>query len=192
MDKKELLELIKTGEGYTLEFKENIGSNLGKEICAFANAKGGKIVLGVKDDGLIKGRILSNSDKSRIQDIARNMNPQFRVGIEQIDNLAVVDIPIGANKPYSINGHCFLRIGTNSQQLNRDEIKEFFQDEGLIPFDERLNKEFDINKDFNKTAYANFLKRSKISVDLSATKLLANIGFIKNNRMTNTGVLFFC
>jgi len=31
MDKKELLELIKTGEGLTLEFKESVSSNLGRE-----------------------------------------------------------------------------------------------------------------------------------------------------------------
>ncbi|MBI5002424.1 ATP-binding protein [Candidatus Woesearchaeota archaeon] len=58
MDKKTLLDLMRCGEGLTLEFKENISSNLGKEICAFANASGGKIILGVKDDGSIKGCIL--------------------------------------------------------------------------------------------------------------------------------------
>ena len=42
MDKKKILELVKTGEGYTLELKEGFSSSLGKEICAFANASGGK------------------------------------------------------------------------------------------------------------------------------------------------------
>ncbi|HIJ97627.1 TPA: ATP-binding protein, partial [archaeon] len=68
MGKDELLALIKTGEGYSLEFKESIPSDLGKHICAFANASGGKIVLGVKDDGSIIGYRLGNADSSRIQD----------------------------------------------------------------------------------------------------------------------------
>ena len=41
---KELINLIKTGEGLKLEFKEGLNvQNLGKEICAFANESGGKI-----------------------------------------------------------------------------------------------------------------------------------------------------
>ena len=49
-------DLIKTGEGIKLEFKEGFNiPSLGKEICAFANESGGKIILGVSDDGKIKG-----------------------------------------------------------------------------------------------------------------------------------------
>lgn len=48
MNSNNLIELIETGEGYTLEFKEKFTSSIGKEICAFANASGGKILLGVK------------------------------------------------------------------------------------------------------------------------------------------------
>lgn len=51
VDKKELLELINTGEGYTLEFKKQLNSSIDREICAFANSKGGKIILGVDDRG---------------------------------------------------------------------------------------------------------------------------------------------
>ena len=50
MKKKELQELIKQGEGYFVEFKEHIGVGLDKEMVAFANASGGKIVMGVADN----------------------------------------------------------------------------------------------------------------------------------------------
>ena len=40
----EIENLIKIGEGYNLELKESIGSSLDKEICAFANANGEKII----------------------------------------------------------------------------------------------------------------------------------------------------
>jgi len=105
MKYSDLLDIIKTGEGYTLEFKESINSNLGKSICAFANAQGGKIILGVKDNGEIKGIKLDNKDISKIQDIARNMNPSFNVQIEQIKNLAIIYVSDGKEKPYTINGH---------------------------------------------------------------------------------------
>src|SRR3989344_7144154 len=149
MDYKELLELVKTGEGYTIEFKEDIGSNLGKEICAFANASGGKIILGVKDDGTIRGYNLTNHDKSQIQDIARNMDPAFHVIIEQVLDLAIIYIPEGKEKPYTANGHFYLRQGTNSQQLKREEIRSLFQKENLIRFDRKANPDFDMERDFD-------------------------------------------
>ena len=49
MNYNEIIELIKTGEGFTLEFKEKFSETLSKDICAFANASGGKIILGVRD-----------------------------------------------------------------------------------------------------------------------------------------------
>ena len=68
---KAVIDLIKTGEGLTLELKEGINPDLGKEICAFANALGGKIILGVKDNGEIIGVKKTNSLMSQIQNFAR-------------------------------------------------------------------------------------------------------------------------
>ncbi len=67
MDKKELNIILKEGEGYKIEFKEGI-SGLEKELTAFANASGGKIFLGVTDDGKAKGIQITSGLKSRIQD----------------------------------------------------------------------------------------------------------------------------
>ena len=52
MSKEELQSLIAQGEGYNLEFKESLSDNLGKDICAFANASGGKILIGTKNSSL--------------------------------------------------------------------------------------------------------------------------------------------
>jgi len=104
MNKKELLELINTGEGLTTEFKEDVSSSLGKEICAFANSQGGKIILGVKDNGEIIGVEITNLLKSQIQNFARNIDPTLTVEVEEVENLLVVHIPEGNKKPYSVNG----------------------------------------------------------------------------------------
>ena len=55
MNKHPLSNLIALGEGFTTEFKRTSISNLGREICAFANATGGVILIGVDDDGEIVG-----------------------------------------------------------------------------------------------------------------------------------------
>ncbi|MFH0903959.1 MAG: ATP-binding protein, partial [Methanobacteriota archaeon] len=63
MDRKELEMILKEGEGYKIEFKEGF-NNLDKEIVAFANSSGGRIFLGVTDEGKIKGIGISNELKS--------------------------------------------------------------------------------------------------------------------------------
>ncbi len=120
---KDTLELIKIGEGHNLEFKQGLNSSIGRDICAFANSFGGKILLGIKDDGDIQGIELSNSEKARIQDIARNMNPSPELNIKISGEIVVIDVPEGNKKPYSVNGHFFIRTGAVSQQLKRDEIR---------------------------------------------------------------------
>ena len=191
MDYKELLELVKTGEGYTIEFKEDIGSNLGKEICAFANASGGKIILGVKDDGTIRGYNLTNHDKSQIQDIARNMDPAFHVIIEQVLDLAIIYIPEGKEKPYTANGHFYLRQGTNSQQLKREEIRSLFQKENLIRFDRKANPDFDMERDFDNKKFKSFISKAGIDNSLPKEHVLHNLGLITEDKLNNAGVLFF-
>jgi len=66
MDKKELKFLISQDEGYNLEFKESISESIGRDICAFSNASGGKILVGVSDIGEVKGIKITNRTKSQI------------------------------------------------------------------------------------------------------------------------------
>lgn len=47
----ELEALIAVGEGTMLEFKRSGTAHLGREICAFANTLGGRILIGVDDSG---------------------------------------------------------------------------------------------------------------------------------------------
>lgn len=192
MDKAELLNLIKTGEGYGLEFKEGFNPSIGKEICAFANADGGKIILGVNDNGKVKGADISNRQTSQIQQIARNMDPPFEVSIDKVENLIVINVPEGNKKPYSVGGHFYLRVGANSQQLKRDELREFFKEEGLISFDEKSNKSFDLEKDFDEYKFKNFLKLANITDNQDKKTILKNLGLLENNYLVNAGVLMFC
>jgi len=193
MEKKELINLIKTGEGIKLEFKEGFNMpNLGREMCAFANESGGKIILGVNDNGKIKGFSLTNFQSSQIQTIARIIEPTLKIEIEKADNLVVINTPEGKNKPYSYAGQYYLRVGANSQKLSRDELRTFFQEEGLISFDEKTNKEFDLEKDFKEDKFRDFLKLANITDNQKRGTVLDNLGLLKNDYLVNAGVLMFC
>ena len=56
-DATELETIISKGEGVQLDFKQTISNQrkIGRTIAAFANNKGGTLLIGVKDNGLVLG-----------------------------------------------------------------------------------------------------------------------------------------
>lgn len=124
MDKNDLLALLSEGESYTVEFKKSPDKTLASEVCAFANASGGKIFIGVDDNGNVVGTDTSNVARSRIQDTINQVEPSLKVALEVWDNIIVVDVPEGVHKPYSCTKGFYLRSGPNSQKLERSSILE--------------------------------------------------------------------
>ena len=55
MTLQELNQLASLGEGPSLEFKRKVPrpERIAKEVIAFANTRGGRLLLGVDDDGTI-------------------------------------------------------------------------------------------------------------------------------------------
>lgn len=189
---KELKQLIQTGEGYHLEFKESLDKSLIEEVCAFANSSGGKVLLGVSDDGEIKGISTDNNILSRIQDVVNRLEPKLDIKISVLDSIIIVNVPQGEEKPYGCSRGFFIRIGPNSQKLTRNEIVSFFQKEGRIRFDELENSKAKFNRDFDKEAFINFIKLSNITPAIDHKFLLENLDcMLENGKMTNAGVLFF-
>jgi len=191
LNKEELLDLIKTGEGYTLEFKESFSSSIDKEICAFANANGGKILLGVDNNNQIVGFSSSNSLVSQIQDIARNMDPSFKVTFEMKDNIGIIYVPEGRDKPYSAGGRFYLRQGANSQRMNRAELLKFLQNSNQISFEKQINEDFDFENDFDVAKFNAFVSKTSIDSPLSKMHILKNLNLLTEDKPNNACVLLF-
>ena len=194
MNKNELDIILKEGEGYKIEFKENI-SGIDKEIVAFANSSGGKIFIGVTDNGQCKGIVSSNKLKSQIQDIANNCNPKPEISIEKIENIIIVTVKEGEDKPYQCSSGFYMRIGANSQKMNRDKIKEFFRSEGKVRFDEIISKDFNYDKDFDNEKFSKYLELASIDSYQKRDIVLSSLCVLekKNKKcfFNNAGILFF-
>ncbi|MEA2068296.1 MAG: ATP-binding protein [Verrucomicrobiota bacterium] len=189
MKLEELQSLIQTGEGQLVEFKRSGTSHLGREICAFANSLGGRILIGVSDTGTVLPVEGGNALRSEIQSIARNLEPPLMVEIEEVGGVLVVGVPSSRFKPHSSSGKFHLREGATCQQMNRDEIREFFYREGLVYFDEKENDRFSWPDDLDQAAYGKMVEVCGITPSLAPEQLLANLGLLKNGCMTYAGSL---
>ena len=78
---KDLDVILSEGESYTIEFKENADKSIASEVCAFANASGGRIFIGVNNEGKLVGTDTSNAARSRIQDTINQIEPRLTVDI---------------------------------------------------------------------------------------------------------------
>jgi len=189
MTESSLLKLISLGEGQNLEFKQSMPDDLGKELCAFANSVGGRILLGVTDDGTIKPLHDINRLTSQIQDCARNCEPPIQIEVETVMNVIIIGMKSSRDKPHSSKGLFYLREGANAQRMSRTQIKDFFFKEGLLYFDSAVNPAFKIEKDLLPKSYAAFIKEADIGADLDMRDTLRNIGLLLDEGMTNAGTL---
>ncbi len=194
MNKDELQLILEEGEGYRIEFKESMTS-IDKELVAFANSSGGRIFLGITDDKEIKGVNITNKFKSQIQDIANNCQPPIKIILEEFENILIINVREGGDKPYKCSSGFYIRVGPNSQKLNRNDIIEFFKAEGKIRFDELINLKFDYNTHFDPKKLEHFLRLAGISKVLDAPTVLTNLGVAERQEgkviFNNTGILFF-
>jgi len=193
MNRRELEFILQEGEGYKIEFKESLTA-LDKEMCAFANASGGFIYLGVDDNGRVKGVKITNKLKSQIMDIAANCDPGIKIILEEFENILIIEVREGTDKPYRCATGFYNRIGPNSQKLKRDEIIEFVQSEGKIRFDELIVRDFSEN-DFSEEKLSQFLRLAKISQVLDTPHILRSLHIAEIQRRQifylNSAVLFF-
>lgn len=199
MTSQQIESLIAQGEGYNLEFKQAIPSKLSElstELCAFSNADGGILLVGIKDDGSVIGVELDNQIRSRIQDVVSNIEPRPEIIISEVPlngrNILCFNCKSGQKKPYVVSGNIYVRNGPNAQKLTSiSEIREFFQYSDSIFFDTSTNNQFQFPHDFDKIAFQQFLDSAKITSNISDEKILNNLKLTHSESFTNAAVLFF-
>ena len=190
---EELTNLITLGEGPTTEFKQSgADKSLGEEICAFANAAGGTVLVGVTDTGEIVGVSNHNKLKSQIQSVVRSAEPSIVVKVESINDVLRVTIPEQYEKPYSFRGKFFVRSGASSQRMSRDEIREFFFRERQIHFDKTYCPDYNLRDDLTEEIWSRFTERANIPKNVNKAITLHNLHLVKEGRMTYAGAWLLC
>ena len=133
----DLAGVITHGESATMEFKRSLTKDVGRELCAFANAGGGTVLVGVSDAGEILGVADHNRLKSRALSTPRSADPRIEVEVESVGEILRVDVPPQKRKPYSFGGRFFMRDGASRQQMSNAEVEDLFYAAGRLHFDRK-------------------------------------------------------
>ena len=87
MDLRALKELVKQGEGQQLEFKlkSNHPERIVREMVAFANSEGGRLLIGIGDDRSIKGlKYVDEDEYLMVRAIEKYITPTLQYTLQSI------------------------------------------------------------------------------------------------------------
>jgi len=144
MNRAELIEIIGNGENSGVEFKlDDIRpEQLAKEVVALANFRGGRILIGVADDGVINGVERKNLEAWVMDTVfARYVHPMILPFYEEIrladgKRVAVISFPQGISKPYVVRSKdredVYIRVGSTSRLATREQQARLFAMGGMF------------------------------------------------------------
>lgn len=188
--------MILQGEGVMLDFKKTITNTqkIAKSLVAFANNKGGKLLIGVADDGTIKGVKSEEEEKYMILTAAHQFcKPAIEPFFEEIyvdDKLVlIVNIPQSDLKPhYALDDQnkwwAYIRIDDKTVLASKiivEVLKNDHKDQGvLISYSDNekvllqyLAAHDRITlKEFSKLLRCSYRKAQKILVNLILTNVV--------------------
>ena len=124
---QKILSLIKQGESQTVEFKNSFQKEVIETVVAFANTKGGKIFIGVDNNGEITGVAYRKETlKDWVNQIKLNTQPSILVDIEEYEiegkNIAVIDVKEYPLRPIAFKNRYYKRIKNSNHLMSLDEI----------------------------------------------------------------------
>lgn len=172
-----------------------------RHICAFANASGGKLVIGIEDNGEITGFR---------RDGARNIE-EFEqgalMGCEPVPEVHPMRVPVvnshGEDDCILVleigpsSGHVifrrsdravFLRQKDSSVELDRDQVLALEYDKNQRRYEDELQEHSSI-EDVDAEAMARY--KDELGTEASDEQVLRSRGFLREGHLTNAGVLLF-
>ena len=140
-------------ESKLLEFKSKVTdfTALIKTSIAFANAAGGRIIIGV-DDKTREIIGITEKERMRIHDdfpnslydsASPNLVPQIYEQNFGERTVTIIEIPIGSRKPYFLktagvaNG-TYIRVGSSTRKANQEYIEDLIREAQRFTFDEEI------------------------------------------------------
>ncbi len=205
METTELIDLLSRGEDSRQQFKTDMNNAdaLAAEIVAFSNTAGGRIFIGVNDDGSVRG--LSGADVARLNMLIANVasqvvrpavNPLTENVPHPAGTVLVLSIAEGVNKPYmDKNGAIWVKNGSDKRRAtSREELRRLFQQAGLVHADETPVAGLsagDVDMPYFETFFERQFGETLAQHNQPLPQLLTNMNLMNQGRLNVAGGLLF-
>lgn len=205
METTELIDLLSRGEDSRQQFKTDMNNAdaLGAEIVAFSNTAGGRIFIGVNDDGSVRG--LSGADVARLNMLIANVasqvvrpavNPLTENVPHPAGTVLVLSIAEGVNKPYmDKNGAIWVKNGSDKRRAtSREELQRLFQQAGLVHADETPVAGLsagDVDMPYFETFFEQQFGEPLAQHNQPLPQLLTNMNLMNQGQLNVAGGLLF-
>jgi ATP-dependent DNA helicase RecG len=114
-----------------LDFKEKFTDEVLETLCAFANTDGGQVIIGVRDNGEVKGIEINNKELQQITEkIVTNLGiyPDIEIKEEQSKKILVIKVP-RSKFPVSYKGKYYERVGNTTREMSFERLSEFLRED---------------------------------------------------------------
>lgn len=187
-------------EDQTTEFKLIWKDAYLKHICAFANSQGGKLYIGINDDGQIEGvkqstKLLEIIPNKTVQFLGVTVNIQLA---KETDNEYIIINVSQSTVPIAYHGRYYIRSGSTVQELKANELQSFILKKLGSSYDE-LPSEYATIDNIKEKTVQSFISKSihfnRIVVDAQSDDLLSvlrNLQLIdESEKLKNAAILLF-
>ena len=186
-------------EDQNIEFKQSWSDLNLKSICAFANTDGGRLYVGIDDNGNIVG--IQNA-KARIEDIPNTIRNKLGILVSLIarneegkDYLEII-VP-KMEHPVFFDGKIYIRVGSTNQLVEGNNLIEFILRKSTATWDAVVEPNVNID-DLDENSFRMLLddgirnkRLTEYDRNLTRRKLLEKMSLMKNGKLTRAAVLLF-
>jgi len=193
MTLRELKQLVSLGEGISLEFKHRVprAERIAKEVIALANTHGGRILLGVGDDGTIVGVDDPTEEEFVLhRAVDTHVAPPVTYHTERIPiaprrDVILVTVPESTDKPHHLVTPPDASPGDGTAYVRVEEMSVEASPESLALMDDEANGrgvtfQFGDNEsllmryleDYGRVTVSEFAKMADLSPEAASRTLL--------------------
>lgn len=199
MDSEHIKDILRGGESQEIEFKEGFGAKAIVALNAFANTSGGMVLIGVADNGEVKGVVMGEETVQEwVNEIRQKTDPAIIPDVESalIDGktviiLSVKEYPI---KPISLQGRYYKRVGNADHPLSAAEVSEMHLRTLQLSWDAYPypgGKMSDLDMGKVEAFLRKVRERGRYAVANTPEETLGKLALVKNGVPTNAAMILF-
>ncbi|MFN3873397.1 MAG: ATP-binding protein [Ignavibacterium sp.] len=184
-------------ESQTTEFKLSWRDEYLKWICAFANTDGGRLILGVDDNGKPIG---VKDSKKLLEDLPNKFRdilgiiPNLHLEKQKGKDIIAIEIE-HSYAPISYHGRFYVRSGSTIQELKGKELTRFLISKSGKRWEEYIEENASIEEinieTINKFKQTAIKRIPAVKDETDLIKILEKLNLMENGKLTRASLLLF-